>query len=291
MNHSKQWHDARRRGIGGSDAPIVVLGTHYRRTAIDLYNEKRGNTEPPDLSDNPDVQRGIVLEPIAREVFENATGRATLVPDDAVTNDAYPFARGNVDGIVLDDDNQPIGVLEIKVPRTYSVARIRDQGVPDHYQIQCQHYLMITDLPVAYLAIFDVNEWTCEIYELPRNERLIKQIAKREKAFWDCVIAGTPPALESDPVTVPVVGKTAVTIEDSSEPYALAMSAYKRALYLSRQATTDLADAKRALAAAWPEIEKGKLAKTIIWEDSIRVSATPSKKTGELNFRPTLLEE
>jgi putative phage-type endonuclease len=285
--HSPEWHEARRQGIGGSDAPLIVLGELYGRTVLDLYNEKRGNTEPVDLSDNPDVQRGNALEPIAIDIFRAATG-LHVIPGGEPRDG---FMRGNLDGRTWEEydiDKEPDAILEIKCPRSFTLSRIRDDGVPAHHQIQCQHYMMVTGLPLAYLCYFDVNAWTVEIYELPRNDRLIDQILIREKAFWKHVQEGEPPELHVEPVDVPVVGKTAVTVTPGDYEEDVLLK-FKRAYHLSKIAKSDLDAAKADLESCWPDID-GEKAKSLIVPDSIRVSASP-KKSGGLTLRPTFYEE
>ena len=56
MTHDAAWHAERRKGIGGSDANIIMSGDPERLIA--LWREKRGEAEPEDLSGNLAVQMG-----------------------------------------------------------------------------------------------------------------------------------------------------------------------------------------------------------------------------------------
>src|ERR1700680_5137827 len=63
----------RRDFLGGSDARIV-MGID-ENALIRLWQEKRGEIEPEDLSGNLIVQLGVVTEPLNRHWFERNTGQ------------------------------------------------------------------------------------------------------------------------------------------------------------------------------------------------------------------------
>src|SRR3984893_2585951 len=63
-----------RRGfIGGSDAPIIMGSDDS--ALLRLWQEKRGELEPEDLSGNLIVQLGVVTEPLNRHWYERNTGQ------------------------------------------------------------------------------------------------------------------------------------------------------------------------------------------------------------------------
>ena len=64
----------RRLFIGGSDARIIMSADEA--ALIRLWREKRGETEPDDLSDNLVVQLGVATEALNRTWYERNTGRA-----------------------------------------------------------------------------------------------------------------------------------------------------------------------------------------------------------------------
>jgi predicted phage-related endonuclease len=63
----------RRDFLGGSDARIIM--GHNEGALLRLWQEKRGEVEPEDLSGNLIVQLGIVTEPLNRGWFERNTGQ------------------------------------------------------------------------------------------------------------------------------------------------------------------------------------------------------------------------
>ena len=56
-----EWLEQRKKGIGGSDV-AAIMGLSPWRTPAEVWFEKTGRVEPPDLSDKPYVQKGVELE-------------------------------------------------------------------------------------------------------------------------------------------------------------------------------------------------------------------------------------
>ena len=67
-----RWGD-RRRFIGGSDARIIM--GQDEKALIRLWQEKRGEVGPEDLSGNLIVQLGVATEPLNRHWYERITAK------------------------------------------------------------------------------------------------------------------------------------------------------------------------------------------------------------------------
>src|ERR1700687_5729477 len=65
---------SRRSFIGGSDARIIM--GQDEKALIRLWQEKRGEVGPEDLSGNLIVQLGVVTEDLNRQWYERNTGNA-----------------------------------------------------------------------------------------------------------------------------------------------------------------------------------------------------------------------
>ena len=63
----------RRSFIGGSDARVIMGDDEA--ALLRLWQEKRGDLEPEDLSGNLIVQLGLVTEPLNRNWYERNTGQ------------------------------------------------------------------------------------------------------------------------------------------------------------------------------------------------------------------------
>lgn len=64
----KEWLKGRRNSIGASEI-AVVMGISHFKTPDELWREKRGESVPPDLSDNDRVQYGTEAEEYLRKLF------------------------------------------------------------------------------------------------------------------------------------------------------------------------------------------------------------------------------
>src|SRR5215475_4176219 len=69
----KHLDESRRHFIGGSDARIIM--GQDEKALIRLWQEKRGEVGPEDLSGNLTVQLGLATEDLNRAWYERNTGR------------------------------------------------------------------------------------------------------------------------------------------------------------------------------------------------------------------------
>lgn len=180
LTHPPEWHEARRQGIGGSDAARVMAG-EWR----DLWAEKTGRKQPEDLSDNLAVQMGTWTEALNRYWFTKQTGIKLLdLPVHPRDWWAPKCMQANFDGIT--DDNS---VFEAKHVSAYS----KDDNIVARYYPQCQHLMAVSGLPRCYLSVFFGNSrW--EVFTVDRDKAYIDQLVQKCLAFWLHVIEDTEPA-------------------------------------------------------------------------------------------------
>ena len=176
--HSREWHDNRRTGIGGSDA-AAVLGMSKWKTPYQVWREKVYGERQPD---SKSFWIGRKTEPETRQWYENEIGKKVVVPDfkrDAI----YPFICGNLDGIT--DEK----VVEIKTDL------FDDWGDEPRleYVLQCQHYLYITGYDEADLVAFFRSDWTYRIFHIHADKELQDLMVENYQKFWKHVEDKTPP--------------------------------------------------------------------------------------------------
>src|SRR6202047_4221434 len=88
-----------RRGfIGGSDARII-MGTD-ETALLRLWQEKRGQIEPEDLSGNLIVQLGVVTEPLNRHWYERNTGQTVECIQHRLRHPVLRWMGATLDGLV-----------------------------------------------------------------------------------------------------------------------------------------------------------------------------------------------
>src|SRR5215208_5226533 len=88
----------RRFFIGGSDSRIIMGSDEA--ALLRLWQEKRGDLEPEDLSGNLAVQLGKATEALNRHWYERNTGKAVTDVQRRVRHGALRWMAATLDGVV-----------------------------------------------------------------------------------------------------------------------------------------------------------------------------------------------
>jgi predicted phage-related endonuclease len=91
-----EFRNLRRSFIGGSDARIVMGSDEG--ALIRLWQEKRGEAEPRDLSGNLIVQLGIATEKLNRRWYEANTGQVVTDIQKRIRHPAIRWMAATLDG-------------------------------------------------------------------------------------------------------------------------------------------------------------------------------------------------
>jgi len=178
----EEWLRWRKKGIGGSDV-AAILGISKWVSAIDLWLDKTNQKNKP-AEANEAMQWGTILEPIIRDHFAAVTGKTVMEVKAMLQHPDHPFMLADVDGVTTDDNGNP-AILEIKTASEYK----RDEwleGVPTYYQTQVQHYLAVTGVSKAYVAVL-IGGNTFRIYEVDADPEIQQMLIAVEKNFWNMV--------------------------------------------------------------------------------------------------------
>lgn len=177
MQDEKAWLDVRKKGIGGSDASVIV-GLNPWKSPFALWLEKTGQAEAEDLSDNERVYWGNVLEETVAREFTKRTGKK-VQRRGLLQHDTIPFLLASVDRLVLGEN----AGLECKTANGFAAKAWNGDNVPDAYYVQCQHYMAVTGCDKWYIAaLIGGNHFVWK--EIPRNDDDIKALLKAETEFW-----------------------------------------------------------------------------------------------------------
>jgi len=181
---SHEWHALRKTKITATDAPIIMGVSHWK-TKIQLYHEKMSSTQLHYINER--MQRGIDLEPIARDLFILQTG--IQVEPKVVVKD---WAMASLDGI----SNLGTCVVEIKCPGEKDHAIALSGKVPDHYYPQLQHQMYVCDVFKIFYFSFDGVDGV--VVEVERDDEYIEKMIEEEFKFYQCLINKTPPEPSED---------------------------------------------------------------------------------------------
>ncbi|WP_066232529.1 YqaJ viral recombinase family nuclease [Heyndrickxia sporothermodurans] len=186
----QEWLQERTKGIGGSDAGII-LGLNKYRTAFELWLEKTGQVEPIEI-DNEAIYWGNEMENVVAKEFEKRTDKKVRRSNFMYSHPNHPFIKANVDRLVVGES----AVLECKTASAYLSKEWKDEEIPDTYLVQVQHYLGVTGKQKGYIAVLiGGNKFVWK--EVERDEELINLIFQAEINFWNNhVLANVPPPLD-----------------------------------------------------------------------------------------------
>lgn len=187
-DHEK-WLATRNGGIGGSDASVIV-GLNPYKSPYQLWLEKTGQAEAPDLSGNQRIYWGVKNEPNVADWFMETTGKKVRKLG-TLRSRAHPFMLANVDRVVMGEE----AGLEIKTAGVSQAKKWKGDEIPDAYYCQCLHYLAVTGAARWYIAVLiGGNDPIFKTVE--RNEDDIKALIEAEADFWHLVETNTPPPVD-----------------------------------------------------------------------------------------------
>ena len=177
----------RTRGIGGSDIHHLLNAEPWG-CSRQLWYEKTGTKPDYPFYGNNATQRGNDLEALAAQMYAEKTKRKLRIINTAFSRGGC--AVGNIDRQIIGTGRETPGVLEIKVPGSFSLKKIKREGLPEAYTYKLQHYLYITGWEWGAFCILDLDNWDIIQYDVERDDELIDLIEANGKSFWEMVKTG-----------------------------------------------------------------------------------------------------
>jgi predicted phage-related endonuclease len=232
----------RRSFLGGSDARII-MGTD-EAVLLRLWQEKRGEAEPPDYSGNLLVQLGLATEPLNRRWFERTTGQVVKDVQSWVRHPVICWMAATLDGVV----ERTGAVFEAKFMLPWSFS---EEAAAEKHMPQVQHNMWVTNARAAVLSIITGGGKWVEI-TIPTDPLYQHLLLTAEKKFWRCVESGEPPRLFG--IEPPRPRIEAVRIVDMSASNAWAE--FSDVFLRTREAHLEHENAKAELKALMPEDAK-----------------------------------
>jgi putative phage-type endonuclease len=191
---SPEWHEARK-GIGGSDVASVMDMNPYK-SCFTLYCEKTGLIDST-IEPSMPMKMGTAFEPVIRQLFqENNKEWLTIHETGTWASIEDPRSVANPDGIVEWADGS-LGVLEIKFSRIYW------DKLPEHYNLQVQHYLWVLGLNRAIVVAVAGGDW--KEFEVVRDDSLVETMKSRLQAFYGFLDTDTAPDYDGSESTYETV--------------------------------------------------------------------------------------
>lgn len=190
-----EWLEARRSGIGGSDA-AVILGFNSWKSPFQLFLEKTGG--PLEEVNNEAIYWGNKLENTVAEEFQIRTGKKVRRMNKMLRHPEHNFMTANLDRVVVGEKT----FLECKTASAFKAGEWEGDEVPAAYICQVQHYMAVTGYEKCYIAVLiGSNKFVWK--EIKRDQELINIMIEREKAFWENhVLTEIPPEIDGSNAAV-----------------------------------------------------------------------------------------
>jgi len=190
---SDEWLQWRSRGITASDIPII-LGLSPYKTPWQLWAEKIGRINAPDISQNPNVKRGVQLEDEARQLAETRHGEVLL----PICGECAKFnvLRASFDGL-----NSQLVPHEFKAPSDSVWADLEEKGRESDtfklYESQTQAQCTVSGSTSGRLMFYleDGRDMEFDITLTPEREAEIIQAANN---FWELIVTAMPPPMDPE---------------------------------------------------------------------------------------------
>ena len=300
---SLEWLDARRQGIGGSDAATVLGMKPYGSTRVELWRRKTGRAQPFD--GNVATEYGTKLEPY---IFKHLAFERSDVEEctHSLQHPEHAWMRANVDGL------EPRSIVEIKTSSQAPPAH----GAKDIHYAQIQHYLAVTGLDQAIYVYFEIPfdrqcaleisnkfvateddyywEWIVQkgnltVREIPANEDYQRQLIDAEREFWQCV--------QDDEAPGEYIPEGEIEVEDTELAELLDIYGKAKAQIKDEKSRLDIQSAKdqkefakeqiKKLASAYDakriHIKNGKPGDHVLWNGRGYWQAKPADRVIEDN--------
>ena len=223
-------------GVGGSDAGAVI-GLNPFKSAYTLWAEKTGRI--PEFEGNLITEVGSYLEEFVAKLFERETGKKVRRKNRMLVNTDYPWAFGDVDRVVVGEK----ALLEIKTTNSIPIMKqLRNSTeFPEAYYAQVVHYLAVSGLEKAYLAVL-IGCRDFKVFELERDENEIAALMGAEEEFWNGYVkTNTPPPADGIASTT----ETISTIYPESNDETVSLMAYEADLKQYMTYTSLIKDVER----------------------------------------------
>ena len=154
---------------------------------IRLWQEKRGEIEPQDLSGNLIVQLGVATETLNRRWYEANTGHAVTDIQRRIRHPTLRWMAATLDGRLAGSG----AVFESKFMLPWSFS---EEAAAEKYMPQLQHNMWVVAARSAVLSVITGGgKWVeIKVHADPLYQHLI---ITAERKFWRCVESGEPPSL------------------------------------------------------------------------------------------------
>lgn len=199
FTNREDWLERRQQmGVGGSES-ASILGLSPYSCSAQVFYEKLGLTSKKRSSlamiigneDEDKIARlwsyydpNVGVDSIAGNYEESRVIRRPMKLNRIITNPKYPYLFANPDRLFKQGKDR--AVLEIKTINHWE-AQKWESGVPIHYIIQIQHYMLVCEVKYAELAILESNS-KIDVIPFEASREIQERIIEKVGSFWNDLI-------------------------------------------------------------------------------------------------------
>ncbi len=202
------WHAWRAKGLGASDAPIV-MGVSPWKTPYQLWLNKTGQVKDRFVG-NAATEWGNKCEPVIRRKLEGKTG--LKFPPETFANGIF---LASMDGW----SKQKKQGAEMKFVGIGDFTSAQLKEVPAKYEWQLVQQFIATDCKIIWFAAYycpidsDIEKGELAYFPTYRNREKEKEYITEANKFWQFVMTKNPPPL-TDKDTAVIKGTVLAVLAD-----------------------------------------------------------------------------
>ena len=183
--------EARKSKIGSSDSP-AICGLSPYRNALNVYLDKVH--ERADQNADPiHILMGNYFEPGLLRLAADDLG-VEIIQNQSRVSHANKLFGANHDALVK---GKPEGIeAKVALQQNDEWGEIGTDQVPMNVFVQCQHQMFVSQLDKVWVTALVQGKFRADwrIYEIPREDQVIKAIVEKGELFWnDHVLPKIPP--------------------------------------------------------------------------------------------------
>jgi predicted phage-related endonuclease len=217
---SDDWHETRRRYVGGSDSPSLFPEDSKYGCDVRLFFDKSG--KPLDYPRTPRedqiLKRGHIWESVVAFYFQEQTGLKVRKMGARVSKE-HPMLAVNMDRQIIGTttaelqaiwpdsaeiaklaDLEPFhcgpGYLECKTANEWMFKAMMNEGVHNDYILQVNHGLAVTGYKWGVFAVLEPASGDFAAFPYVFKENIAAEQIKRAEAFWANLQAGIMPEVK-----------------------------------------------------------------------------------------------
>ena len=185
MKNRKEWLEARKTYLGGSDIAAICGVPSFKKTALDVYFSKV-NPEIIELTkEDPNYEAAYWGEKQEKDIAERYSEEHNVevrIEPKLIRHPKYPFMAGNIDRWVGNYEY----ILECKTAHFMKSKAYGEEGtdqIPESYLVQVAWYSAITGVSKVDIAVL-IGGQNYREYTYTKNHEFEEKLIKIACNFW-----------------------------------------------------------------------------------------------------------